>query len=383
MLEQVSPPVELVVFEGEVNTVPPRKMPFGALQSSKNVDLTDVGSVVARNGYTLVKTLTSATWAYSTVDQQLAALIDNGTLYRVNKDLTLTSLKTGVSTEDTFQAEVGGDIYTNTGLIISRNEVSDLRIDTPTPPQIIVTSGKLPAGTYQFLCTNSATDGRESGVSEVVSVELTDVGGFQVITNGNAYMTQVDGTSFFFVGAGTQLIEYFDFGYRINDVQFDSFPMPENAQRVGFFHSKLHCTVFDQISGVTFVFFSKPFHYHLWDIEKDFFVISGEARMLLGHKDALVIGSDTEINAWDGESLTLLASYGVPRGEPGTITVSGVAEFWTLRGFCRAMPFENVTQQKVSVVPGDYCAVAHIEQNGFNRFVALTDVGGVSNNQLG
>jgi hypothetical protein len=47
------------------------------------------------------------------------------------------------------------------------------------------------------------------------------------------------------------------------------------------------------------------------------------------------------------------------------------------------MPFENVTQQKVSVVPGDYCAVAHIEQNGFNRFVALTDVGGVSNNQLG
>ena len=383
MLEQAAPPVEIVEFQGEINTLHARRMPLGSLRSSKNVDLTDGGSVVARNGYALSKALTAATWAYSTVDQQLSALIDNGTLYRVNNDLTLTSLKSGVSTEDTFQAEVGGDIYTNTGLIISLNEVNDLRIATPAPPQVVVTSGNLPAGTYQFLCTNSATDGREGGVSDVVSVELTDVGGFQVITNGNAYMTQVDGTAFFFVGAGTQIVEDFDFGYRINDVQFNSFPMPENAQRVGFFHSKLYCSVYDQQVGITFVFYSKPFHYHLWDIEKDFFVISGEVRMLLGHKDALMIGSDIEINAWDGETLTLLANYGVPRGDPGTITVAGVAEFWTLRGLCRAMPFENVTQQKVSVASGTYCAVAHLEQNGFNRFIALTDVGGVSNNQLG
>ena len=383
MLEQAAPPVEIVEFQGEINTLHARRMPLGSLRSSKNVDLTDGGSVVARNGYALSKALTAATWAYSTVDQQLSALIDNGTLYRVNNDLTLTSLKSGVSTEDTFQAEVGGDIYTNTGLIISLNEVNDLRIATPAPPQVIATSGNLPAGTYQFLCTNSATDGREGGVSDVVSVELTDVGGFQVITNGNAYMTQVDGTAFFFVGAGTQIIEDFDFGYRLNDVQFNSFPMPENAQRIELFQAKMYCSVFDQISGVTFVFYSKPFHYHLWDIEKDFFVVSGEVRMLKATNEVLVIGSDIEVNAWDGDKLSMLANYGVPRGEPGFVTVAGVAEFWTVRGFCRAMPFENVTQQKVSVAPGTYCATMHIEQNGFNRFIALTDVGGVSNNQLG
>jgi len=105
--------------------------------------------------------------------------------------------------------------------------------------------------------------------------------------------------------------------------------------------------------------------------------------MLKATNEVLVIGSDIVVNAWDGDKLSMLANYGVPRGEPGFVTVSGVAEFWTVRGMCRAMPFENVTQQKVSVAPGTYCAVAHLEQNGFNRFVALTDVGGVSNNQLG
>ena len=383
MLEQAAPPVEIVEFQGEINTLHPRRMPLGALRSSKNVDLTDAGSVVARNGYALAKALTSATWAYSVLGQPLAVVVDNGTLYRINEDLTITILKTGVSTEDTFQTEVGGDIYTNTGLIISQNEVNELRIATPVPPDVIVTSGNMPAGTYQFLCTNSAADGREGGVSDVTSVELTGVGGFQIITNGNAYMTQVDGVTFFFVGAGTQIVEDFDFGYRLNDVQFNSFPMPENTQRIELFQSKLYCSVFDQVSGVTFVFYSKPFHYHLWDIEKDFFVVSGEVRMLKATNDVLVIGSDIEVNAWNGDVLTMLANYGVPRGDPGFVTVSGVAEFWTVRGMCRAMPFENVTQQKVSVPPGTYCAVAHIEQNGFNRFVALTDVGGVSNNQIG
>ena len=383
MLDQAVPPVEIVEFQGEVNTLHPRRMPLGALRSSKNVDLTDAGSIVVRNGYTLVRALSSATWCYSILGQPLAVVIDSGTLYRINDDLTLTALRTGVSSEDTFQTEVGGEIYTNTGLIIGQNAVNDLRIATPAPPQVIVTSGNQPAGRYQFLCTDSATDGRESGVSDVVSMELTDVGGFQIVSDSNLYMTQVDGTAFFYIGTGTQLVEDFDFGYRLNDVQLNSFPMPENAQRIELFQSKLHCSVFDQQSGVSFIFFSKPFHYHLWDIEKDFFVVSGEVRMLKATNDVLVIGSDIEVNAWDGDKLTMLANYGVPRGEPGFVTVSGVAEFWTVRGFCRAMPFENVTQQKVSVAPGTYCAVAHLEQNGFNRFIALTDVGGVSNNQLG
>ena len=54
--------------------------------------------------------------------------------------------------------------------------------------------------------------------------------------------------------------------------------------------------------------------------------------------------------------------------------------FWTQRGFCRAMPFENFTQTTVSVPPGLTAAAAVLEEDGTRRYVVALTKGGTAYN---
>jgi hypothetical protein len=65
----------------------------------------------------------------------------------------------------------------------------------------------------------------------------------------------------------------------------------------------------------------------------------------------MIIGTDREIYSWDEDQLVLLASYGVIPGR-NMIEHRGKIYFWTKRGLCRALPFENLHESTVSVPPG-------------------------------
>ena len=79
--------------------------------------------------------------------------------------------------------------------------------------------------------------------------------------------------------------------------------------------------------------------------------------------------------------LMLLATYGVPKGSPAAVDPNGVVYFWTDRGVCRVPEFVNLTQDAVSVPPGDKCYAAFIEQEGYNKFIVTTTDSGTANNK--
>jgi hypothetical protein len=94
-----------------------------------------------------------------------------------------------------------------------------------------------------------------------------------------------------------------------------------------------------------------------------------------GVADALIICTDREIHSWDEDQLVKLASYGSVPGHH-MAPVHGKVYFWTKRGLCRALPFENLTESTVSVPPGLSAGASVIEKDGTRRYVVALHKGG-------
>jgi len=379
---------QIDAFTGEANTVNPKRMPKGAMQSSKNIDIDDTGSAIGRNGYALVRALANWQYAYAASWQSLAVIIDNGDLYRLNADLTLHLLKSSVLYSNVSQTEIGNELFLTNGIITDGYTVRDLRVPNPLSPTVSIISGNLPAGQYQLVCTHTDTTGRESGISELVVVDLLDNQGLLVTPSNagyqvNTYISLADSADLFLAGVGNiTLTEPITSRYVLPTHLIGCYPCPENIGKIVYYESKIYVSVYDSISGVTIVFYSQPFQYHLFALDTDYFIMSSKIEMLLAANSGLVIGTDIDINAYTSDGgLVPLANYGVVAGECGVNTMDGNIEFWSRRGMCRALPFENLTQKTVSVKSGETCNVAHIEQNGYNKFLAITDTLGVSNNE--
>jgi hypothetical protein len=315
-------------------------------------------------------------------------IIDNGDLYRLNDDLTLHLLKSSVPYNNVSQTEIGNELFLTNGIITDGDTVRDLRIPNPLSPAVSVISGSLPAGQYQLVCTHADTSGRESGISELVVVDLLDNQGLSITPANagyqvNVYVSLADSTDLFLAGIGNiTLTEPVASRYMLPAYLVGCYPCPENIGKIVYYESKIYVSVYDSAGGVTIVFYSKPFQCHLFALDTDYFVVSSKIEMLLAANGGLVIGTGIDLNAYTSEGgLSPLANYGVVAGECGVNTMDGNIEFWSKRGMCRALPFENLTQKTVSVKSGEICNVAHIEQNGYNRFLAITDTNGVSNNE--
>jgi hypothetical protein len=95
-------------------------------------------------------------------------------------------------------------------------------------------------------------------------------------------------------------------------------------------------------------------------------------RLLVGTEDFLLIGTDKEIYRFDGLDLKRLARYGVPPGKVYQFSRDDELFFQTVRGVCK-MPFENLTEAKISVPYGTYCTTGLISQNGLEKFITVTD----------
>lgn len=54
----------------------------------------------------------------------------------------------------------------------------------------------------------------------------------------------------------------------------------------------------------------------------------------------------------------------------------GMAYFWTGRGFCKAYPFENLTEKTVGMPPGLWANTSMVYLNGAQQLVTITQGGG-------
>lgn len=381
------PTVNIDKFLGIYNREQSRRLPVGALTTAENVDVDDTGGIIRRQGYVKSLDLTSVTSAFSTQDERRLFVVADGELLHVDRDLHTTVIAAGVSSDYIQWVEVADFILLSNGFIIDAdNRVSTWRIESPPAPVARVQSGSLRAGQYQFAVTYVDALGREGPASPVVVMDLMDESGVsltfsQVLyPSARIYASDTNGTELYYLGQCVSgqftVTDVSNASSPIDDCQLGAIACPSKANILAHYNARIWAAETEGPQST--VWYSEPYW---WNIFKDFIVVPGQIRVMVGHRDGLIIGTDDEIYVYN-DSLVRVAEYGVPSGVPYTIDDSGTVFLWTKQGLCSALPFQNMTEVKVSLPTGKVCFSALVEQNGFKKVVVLTDGEGDADNSL-
>jgi hypothetical protein len=366
------------------------------LSVADNVDVTDTGRIETREGSTR-RITAPMTGAFSTKDHQRAYVVMSGWVCRVMPDMSTVQLFQLQGTGRVQWAQFNQDVYFTNGLDYGRISEDDAatpwRCGAPAPAALTaVTGGQLNPGVYQVACTHLLPDGRETGSSvpqsiTVLSGERLGIGMLPPPPGSSTriYITPANSSAFGL--AATTTADTFVWNGSDDNLGESLVTMhlgdaPEGCNVICSHMGRVYAGMHMPASGASVIWFSRPLQPHLFDVAEDFIVVPGELRMLADAGDALLIGTSLGIHAYNGESLSELAPYGVPAGWPCAIDPdTKKVHIWTDRGLCRALPFENLTQNTVSVPPGAQAGLTFVQRDGQKRLIATLTNGGSSFNQ--
>lgn len=190
-----------------------------ALRAARNVDLDDAGKPQRRPGRTnLSTTATHSLWAFSRFPYMLA--VQEGQLVSIEPDgsaIELAALAAPARARMAFAFGADSAYGTNghDTLIVSPNGVAGPWATECPEGQpvadVLAGAGGLAAGTYQVAITHVDGDGRESGATLPVEVEVADDGGIRLTgfpvpqTDGpvwtRVYCSKPNGDTLYFVGS--------------------------------------------------------------------------------------------------------------------------------------------------------------------------------------
>lgn len=156
---------------------------------------------------------------------------------------------------------------------------------------------------------------------------------------------------------------------------------PTDTECVAFFQGSVWLSYYDTVVDQSFIFRSKPFFWSRWDLSSDYIAVPGRAMLLVDAGAGLLIGTDRAILAYSQDFLQPLADYGVISRQAGEDM--GRVYFWTERGLCRALPFEAMTEETVSVPPGTRACLAISRSNGNKQAIIVVTGGGQADNNYG
>ena len=384
-------------FRGIGNVADPERLPLGWLREATNVDVTPQGAVTRRPGYTKVMA-GSLTGGYATTEQDSERLyvVDGGTLKQVHADMSATDLVSGLSDASMYWAEVNGATYFSNGpdkgIIQQDGTVLPWSWPEPYAPMLSPVAGAMAAGRYGVACTFTLPDGRETGASEVEYLTLPVPGG--LLLSG---IPQVPGlrTNVYISAADSTLLQH-ALTTALGTVTWNASPdvlgeellthglepVPASAIIPAVWQGQIWIAEHAPASNVSAVWASEPLGFHLFNLHASFLQVPGEVTMLLPHRQGLVIGTRSSIYMWSDNVLSVLANYGIPEGHPGAVDrESGDCFFWTDRGMCRALPFENLTSGRLHVDPGTHASTAIVQHDGLKKLVTTTRPSGAVFNQ--
>jgi hypothetical protein len=399
-------------FKGLNTVVDPLKLDLSWLTQADNINISRKGAIRRMRGWHPNISLTNCTGAYFTKDFQSLYVVDNGSLMIVNQDVaTLTTLATGLSTTATcYFDEVNGVVFMSNGVdywMIKGGVATPWGIPAPSSPTASsVPGGTLDVGTYLITCTYSDASGLESSNSDVVVVRVTASNSYIAITNipqtsgynTNVYVTDRDDAvlKLHTAAAGTN-ISYFDNSYLGIELPFWNTNQPRGTMPT-YYGARMYTSEWYSNQDMSLLWRSLPFHFHHFDPGAEGIAIPGQVLQIRasrethftgsekltqkGVADTMIIGTDREIYSWDEDQLVLLASYGVIPGR-NMIEHRGKIYFWTKRGLCRALPFENLHESTVSVPPGLSASATVVEEDGTRRYVVAVQRGGAAFNIYG
>ena len=253
-------------FLGLRNKAVSRRPPHGegviSLAECQNIQIDTQGGISSRDQHSSVFTGSSITAGFSVESNQYGYLVDSGVLYRIEEDLSTTSLGS-VSTQSTEWLEIGTSVFMSTGYLINNDTL--LPWETPIPPQptITITTGFLLAGQYQITTTTIMPDGRESGSCDVIALNINDGEGIALsdTTGRMVYMTERSGSVFYEAGIGTTLIEDVNqlSGKSINQSLLLSQTVPMGVEKIAYYNQCLYASIYDPEANSSAIYFSKPF----------------------------------------------------------------------------------------------------------------------------
>jgi hypothetical protein len=270
--------------------------------------------------------------------------------------------------------------------VVSQNSVSQhlplLANENPFAPLNTTQTGSLLEGQYQIVVTNVMPDGRESGSSYAVPLDVPANSQIQLVgTKGcNVYCTKPNDGTFYLIGYETTLIDKVkDTYYPIDkDLLFGN-PLPDNIGQIAYFNERMYYTVYNQVNHFTEIGWSKSFRFHVFDVFQEYIRVPGEVFLFAGMSDAIIIGTDKEIFAYNGEELERIARYGVPRGHNYIYNRDNSIFFQTNRGVC-TWPFQNVSGDKVALPMGQYVTMGWVDVNGMEKVITMSDGSGITDN---
>lgn len=388
--------IDVPACKGLNNVTDPMRLGLPWLTVARNIDITDTGAKQRRDGYTLDRAGT-ITGAYSTLDFERMYYVDAGSL-KNGAGVTLASI-TGSGRMQ--WCEINEQVYycngTSDGVIQQDDEVLPWSWTVPASPTLAAVTGDLPAGLYRVVCTQVLPDGRETGTSDEVSIQIAEgqalqISAIPVLSGGRTrtYIAPANSQVFGLARDGTTETSFVwnsrpdALGRECSTYGLD--PLPAGVSVVQMWNGRAWACVYDTAEDVSYLFPSAPLAFHLFDLEA-YVAIKGEIVALAPTGSALVIGTRATIASLDADNrLTLLAGYGMvpgwswafdPEKEQGD---EGQVILWTTRGVCSALPFKNLTERHVSVAPGVQAGAAVIQTNGQKRFVACLHAGGTAFN---
>lgn len=358
------------------------------LQQADNVDLTNSGGAVVRDGYHPFISATKITGSFVTFDFNRFYIIDAGTLKRVHHDGSTIDLATGV-TGDAHWAELNDVVYLacDTRLEIHLDDtVTPWGVPVPDGGRLTAVSGRLPPGEYRVCFTFVDEHGREGGASPYLSVNVTD-GGLSIedIPRMEGYYTFIymasKGTAFNSLAGlpytASSTFVYAGEGYlgRELTTQFLD-PPPVGVSYIAAYTGRLYATQYLPDSKATVVWYSEPMGYHLFNLNDSFFMVPGRVVQMAADSDNLMLSTEERTFLYNQSGLEQVASYGSVPGQHADLGPDGRLYFWTTRGLCRTTPFENLTESDVSVAPGVRAAGGVIQRHGYTNFVVALQHGG-------
>lgn len=379
-----SPTVDIKQFLGLRNTARQRKQPVGALSLAQNIDIDDEGAIVTRNGYVKSVNGTSITAAYAPRHGDYGYVVDSGRLLKVTTELSTIDLG-AVSSERTVWTEAGDYVFLSTGKVINDDTLLDWRVDPPDALQCRTTTGSLAAGQYQLVATLTTADGRESASSGLTILDVSEGGAIQIdnAAGKNIYVTEANGEVFYYAGTGLNYItSTLLLSIPLDPALLLNNPLPDGIEQIAYYSGSVYYSLLDQVNNTSIVGWSKPFRWHVFDVSDDYILVPGQVRCMVAtgqeQDKNLIIATERQVFAFNGDSLVELAAYGVPSGVTASRSLSGLTLLWTERGVCSLDPFQNLTWEKASLTTGSVDNTYHIAHDGIEQFVVLTDSQGAA-----
>lgn len=376
-------------FKGLNNVSDPLRLGFGWLQRADDVAVTDSGALKRRGGFSLLSAGVMR-GAYSTLDFTRMYVVNDDALQRVEPDTSLRTLRTGLAPRDMHWAEVNKTVYytngVDSGIILGDDSVIDWGWPVPGAPMLSAAAGALPPGLYRAVCTYVLPDGRETGSSDVAEFELTTEQGLAVTgipqvadLRTQVYICPANSSVFALAFETTNADETWNagadaLGYELMNMTLN--PLPAEAIYPAFYAGRVYAAQYLPAQDSSVVWFSEPLGYHLFGLDKNFFIVPGRIALLAPTPKGLIVGTDARIYAYDGADLVILAEYGVTPGCGWALDDDSSILFWSKRGVCRALPFENLTHEQVSLAPGLSAGAAIMRRNGQKHFVVALRKGG-------